>query len=105
MDKDSRFIEIIDRVNEVIARFKELNYSIRDMTKEELEYLPKLMIFHRNGREVYKNWDKIPERYKINREMYAICYDHNKGPIQFDGPPPLKSNCLVCTIGNQIFSS
>ena len=68
------------------------------LTSHDLYYLPTIYLIKR-PRQIIQVWDNLPLRFtsKHSKEQFELCFEHyNNGPVQIDGPPPIKMLCRAC---------
>jgi hypothetical protein len=75
--------------------------DILELTTEQLQIIPKIVLLRDFGSYVEQLWDKLPEHIKADSEVqqYRRCTRHYNLPWQqthFDGPTPLIKNCGKC---------
>ena len=75
--------------------------NIVRLSKEELEYVPKVILLQNFGRYIEHLWDKLPEHLKADPEVrgYRRCLQHYNQPWQrdhIDGPAPYVRDCELC---------
>jgi hypothetical protein len=75
--------------------------DILNLTAEELEFVPKIVLLRNFERYVQLLWDRLPEHIKADPEVqsYRACLEHYNRPWQrthIDGPPPLIKDCHEC---------
>lgn len=75
--------------------------SVWDLTKEDFEYIPKLILLKYWGREINYIWDRLPTHLREDSEVisYQVCREHWNTPEMrdhIDGPPPLIKDCHTC---------
>ena len=80
--------------------------AILDLTVEQLQYLPKIVLLREFGDYVERLWDKLPEHLRADTEVqsYRVCLKHYNRSWQrthIDGPPPLIRNCGECQSARQ----
>lgn len=78
--------------------------SLLGLSKEELEYIPKVVLLKYYSRDIHYVWDKLPSHIKVDPEVqsYRRCLVHYNRPDQrshIDGPPPMIRNCYICMRG------
>lgn len=77
-------------------------HDIRDLTSEQLKYIPKTVLLRNNFcKHIDDLWDRLPEHIKADPEIqqYRRCLKHYNCLWQrthIDGPAPLIRNCSVC---------
>ena len=72
-----------------------------ELTTEQLQFIPKIVLLQYFGRYVELLWDKLPERIKTDSEVqqYRRCPEHYNRPSSrdhIDGPAPMIKDCYVC---------
>ena len=75
--------------------------DILNLTSEQLQYIPKIILLKQFGRYVERLWDKLPEYIKADSEVqtYRRCFEHYNRPWQrthIDGPAPMIKDCYEC---------
>jgi hypothetical protein len=75
--------------------------DILNLTAEELEFVPKIVLLRNFEKYVQLLWDRLPEHIKADPEVrsYRACLEHYNRPWQrthIDGPPPLIKDCHEC---------
>lgn len=75
--------------------------DILDLTAEQLELVPKIVLLRTYGNYVHHLWDKLPEHIKADSEVrtYRRCDEHYNQPWQrthIDGPAPMIKDCGEC---------
>jgi hypothetical protein len=75
--------------------------DIRDLSVEQLQFVPKAVLLRMCGDHVHYVWEKLPEHIKADSEVqtYRRCYEHYNQPWQrthIDGPAPLIKDCSEC---------
>lgn len=75
--------------------------DILDLSAEQLQYLPKVVLLRVCGNYIDHVWDKLPEHIKADSEVrtYRRCYEHYNQPWQrthIDGPAPRIKDCSEC---------
>ena len=75
--------------------------NIVRLSKEELEYVPKVILLQNFGRYVERLWEKFPEHIKADPEVrgYRRCLQHYNQLWQrdhVDGPAPYVRDCELC---------
>lgn len=90
----------MNQVEMAIDRFQTNGNTLRQLTTDEMEFLPLQFILHHSGRDVYSCYHALPHRVKqkIKREEYAECdhFQRNQTRIAIDGKYPLKHTCQSC---------
>jgi len=81
--------------------FLSVNSNILELTAEQLQFIPKIVLLRNFGDYVERLWDKLPEHIKVDSEIqqYRSCMRHYNLPWQqthIDGPTPLIKNCGEC---------
>jgi hypothetical protein len=76
--------------------------AILDLTAEQLQFVPKLVLLRDYGKYVETLWDRLPEHLRADPEvrLYRACLEHYNRPWQrthIDGPPPLVKDCHECS--------
>ena len=75
--------------------------DIRDLSAEQLQYIPKVVLLHVYGEYIEHVWDKLPEHVKSDSEVrtYRRCDEQYNQPWQrthIDGPTPKIKDCSEC---------
>src|SRR5580765_1342607 len=78
-----------------------VNSDILELTAEQLQFIPKIVLLRNFGAYVGRLWDKLPEHIKADSEIqqYRHCTQHYNLSWQqthIDGPTPLIKNCCEC---------
>lgn len=83
--------------------------GLLNMTREQLENMPKEVMISLAPNEIALIWDKLPDSLKNDGDMleYRFCYEHyssgssedsNEERDEGDGPIPRKLYCCYCKI-------
>jgi len=72
--------------------------DIRDLSVEQLQYIPKVVLLRVYGDYIEHIWDKLPEYVKADSEVriYRRCDEHYNQPWQrthIDSPAPKINDC------------
>lgn len=95
MESHSKTKIDMDQLNSIIDAVDHFHKNC--LTVEDMEILPKKFILRLEGRVLESFWDLVSDDLKPLLTNKLPCYTHyNKGPVQIDGPPPIKENCYVC---------
>jgi len=75
--------------------------DILDLTAEQLQYIPKLVLLRVCGHYVHYLWDNLPEHIKADSDIqqhrrYLKHYNLPCHRTHFDGPLSLIKNCNEC---------
>jgi hypothetical protein len=75
--------------------------NIRNLTSEQLQYIPKIVLLREFSKYINELWDRLPEYIKVDPEVrqYRRCLEHYNRPWQrthIDGPAPLVKDCIEC---------
>ena len=75
--------------------------DILDLSAEQLQYIPKVVLLHLYGYCIDRVWDKLPEHIKADSEVqtYRRCKEHYNQPwhqTHIDGPAPRIKDCSEC---------
>ena len=75
--------------------------NIVRLSREELEYVSKVILINKFGHYIEHLWDKLPEHIKADPEVrsYRQCLKHYNQPWQrdhIDGPAPFIKDCELC---------
>lgn len=89
-------MNLMDKVNTAVE-----NYNQRNLTKEDISYLPQDLLNKIEGLWLTRIWDLLPEEYRQNSKFLERlpCYAHYNLPTQrthIDGPPSPKYLCYSC---------
>lgn len=81
--------------------------EILDLTIEQLQYIPKIVLLREFHDYVERLWDKLPDHLKADAEVQScrLCLKHYNRPWQrthIDGPPPLIRNCGECQLERRV---
>lgn len=77
------------------------NRDIRELSSEQLKFIPKIILLQNFTKHIDYLWDKLPEYLKKDPEVlsYRQCQKHYNQPWQethIDGPLPLIKDCNKC---------
>lgn len=77
--------------------------DICELSAEELQFIPKIILLQNAAKHIDYLWDKLPEYLKKDSEIkgYRRCRKHYNQPWQrthIDGPPPLTKDCDTCKL-------
>ncbi|KAF5277322.1 hypothetical protein FQR65_LT16012 [Abscondita terminalis] len=104
---------VIDKVGEVIAaHLNSENGAIKvlkSFDKRDLQYFPiKYLLKFTRPWELKEVWEDLPMRYQDDEElkMCLPCLEHNRndGEDQYEGPPPPRRSCRMCTMKKTSFN-
>lgn len=75
--------------------------DIRDLTSEQLKYIPKVVLLREFPKHIDVLWDRLPEHIRADSEVqqYRRCLEHYNRPwhrTHIDGPAPLIKDCGEC---------
>lgn len=75
--------------------------DIRDLTSEQLKYIPKIVLLREFSKYIEDLWDKLPKHIRADLEIQQCrqCLKHYNRPWQqthIDGPAPLIRDCSEC---------
>lgn len=75
--------------------------EILNLTAEQLQYIPKIVLLREFENFVESLWERLPEHLKADPEVQRCrpCLKHYNRSWQrthIDGPPPLIKNCDEC---------
>lgn len=75
--------------------------TIDELTVEQLQFIPKIILLRKFGNHIDYLWDKLPEYIKKDPEVcsYRRCLKHYNQVTQqlhIDGPTPLIKDCCKC---------
>jgi len=73
--------------------------DIRDLSIEQLQYIPKVILLRMYGDYIEHVWDKLPEHVKADSEVRTYRRYEHYNPWQrthIDGPAPKIKNCNEC---------
>lgn len=75
--------------------------DIGNLTSEQLEYIPKIILLREFHKHIDDLWDRLPEHIRADPEIrqYPRCLEHYNRPWQrthIDGPTPLIRDCGEC---------
>ncbi|KAL6260854.1 hypothetical protein P5V15_008383 [Pogonomyrmex californicus] len=75
--------------------------DIRNLSAEQLQYIPKVVLLRVCGDYIDHVWDKLSEHIKTDLEIrtYRRCVEHCNQPWQrthINGPAPKIKDCSVC---------
>ena len=76
--------------------------DILELTTEQLQYIPKVLLLEKFGRYVELVWNKLPEHLKTDAEVQGFrrCTEHYNQPwqrVHIDGPAPYRKDCALCS--------
>lgn len=75
--------------------------DILNLTTEQLQFIPKVILIRHYNSYIHDLWDKLPEHIKADSEIqhYQRCLKHYNQPesdTHIDGPAPLIKDCFLC---------
>ena len=75
--------------------------NILQLSADELEYVPKVILLKNFGRYVEHLWERLPQHIKADPEVrgYRRYEKHYNQPWQrthIDGPAPYRKDCDLC---------
>ncbi|KAL6252178.1 hypothetical protein P5V15_015587 [Pogonomyrmex californicus] len=75
--------------------------DIQDLSAEQLQYIPKVVLLRVCGNYIDHVWDKLPEYIKADLEVqtYRRCVEHYNQSWDrdhIDGPAPKIKDCDLC---------
>ena len=81
-----------------------LTDNITQLSTEELQYVPKVILLKKFGHYIDHLWNKLPKHIKVDPEVqgYRRCAKHYNQPWQrthIDGPAPCVKYCDLCQNG------
>lgn len=82
------------------------DHDIRELSSEQLKFIPKIILIQNLAKHIDYLWDKLPEYLKKDPELhsYRQCQEHYNQPWQeshIDGPLPLIKDCDKCKTRRQ----
>ena len=75
--------------------------DILDLSAEQLQFVPKILLLRNFSDYVDRLWDKLPVHLRTDPDVRDCrpCLEHYNRPLQrthIDGPPPLIRDCGAC---------
>jgi len=75
--------------------------DILNLSAEQLEYIPKIVLLRVYGNYIDRIWQKLPQHIRADAEVqtYRRCKEHYNQPWQechIDGPAPRIKDCDEC---------
>jgi hypothetical protein len=81
--------------------------TISELTVEQLQFIPKIILLREFGNHIDYLWDKLPEHIKRDPEVYSYrrClkhYNQTTQQLHIDGPGPLIKDCCKCILQHRV---
>lgn len=87
-------------MEEAILNFFVKRFDLDELTRAELEELPRALLMTYEQKAVPKIWSKLPLRLRRDKylQQFKYCTKHQNSleETQYDGPPPQIRHCWRC---------